>query len=539
MDNTPRRFTKARKPSSNQISRSTTTARRSAAYAATAAVLFSFSLFGRATTPQVPTNSWVPTGDMANVRTGASAALLYDGRVLVTGGITDITETTDNGPITVTRPTAWAERFSPTGDHFVATATLQNARADHSSTLLPDGRVLVAGGVGVDRHALSAAEIYDPGTNGWTAVAPMHYARAGHTATLLADGQVLIAGGDDSGVSTDTIELFDPAVGVFNAVEATMSAARIGHAAALISVGEDTKVLIAGGFDGTSALASVDVYDPTTGSVSAGPSMSTARAGHSATTLLNGKVLVAGGASNSSELASAELFDPTSNAFTPADNSMAAPRQRHLAFLLPHNNNVLIVGGTSDGSAIATAEMFVAWEGTGGAFCSGSVCSSGYAGPFAPGAVRTWATGSALSFPASATNRSGPADGLVLLAGGTGLSSAELYGFATIKTDKDDYAPGTTVTITGSGWQAGEWVALMLKESPTLDEHRLVDAQADENGNIVSTEFVPHEHDVNVRFYLTAFGTQSQAQTTFTDASPGSVTVGSPAIGPSSVRACC
>jgi hypothetical protein len=259
------------------------------------------------------------------------------------------------------------------------------------------------------------------------------------------------------------------------------------------------------------------VYDPTTGSVFAGPSMSTARAGHSATTLLNGKVLVAGGAGNSSELASAEIFDPTSNAFTPADNLMAAPRQRHLAFLLPHNNNVLIVGGMSGGSAIATAEMFVPWEGTGGAFCSGSVCSSGYAGPLAPGAARTWATGSALSFPASATNRSGPADGLLLLAGGTRLKSAELYGFPTIKTDKDDYAPGTTVTITGSGWQPGEWVALLLKESPTLDEHPLVDVQADAKGDIVSTEFVPDEHDLGIRFYLTAFGQQSQAQTTFTD----------------------
>jgi hypothetical protein len=517
MDNTPRRFTKVSKRSIREISRSTITTRRSTALAAVATVLVSFSLLGRATVPQVPTNTWAPTGDMANARTGASAALLYDGRVLVTGGISDITETTDNGPITVTRATALAERYSPTGSRFLDTAPMQNARADHSSTLLPDGRVLVAGGVGVDRHALSAAEIYDPSTNGWTAVAPMYHPRAGHTATLLADGRVLMAGGDDAGVSSDTLELFDPAVGMFSAVEATMSAARVGHAAALISVGEDTKVLIAGGFDGTTALASVDVYDPATGSVTPGPSMSTARAGHSATTLLNGKVLVAGGAGNSSELASAEMFDPTSNAFTPADNLMAAPRQRHLAFLLPHNNNVLIVGGTSDGSAIATAEMFVPWEGANGAFCSGSVCSSGYAGPLAPGAVRTWATGSALSFPASQTNRSGPADGLLLLAGGTGLKSAELYGFTTIKTDKDDYAPGTTVTITGSGWQPGEWVALMLKEWPEFDEHQLVDVQADENGNIVSTEFVPDQHDIGILFYLTAFGSTSQAQTLFRD----------------------
>ncbi len=110
----------------------------------------------------------------------------------------------------------------------------------------------------------------------------------------------------------------------------------------------------------------------------------------------------------------------------------------------------------------------------------------------------TWATGGALSVPASDTVRTGPADGLLLLAGGSAtadatspLKSAELYGFATIKTDKSDYAPGTTVTITGSGWQPGEWVALMLNESPDLDEHPLLAVQADDTGNIVSTEFSP------------------------------------------------
>jgi YDG domain len=131
--------------------------------------------------------------------------------------------------------------------------------------------------------------------------------------------------------------------------------------------------------------------------------------------------------------------------------------------------------------------------------------------------------GSALSFPASTTNRSGPGDGLLLLAGGTGQRSGELFGFATVKTDKEDYAPGTTVTITGSGWQPGESVALVLVEQPLLDTHPLVNVTADGDGNIVSTEFVPDEHDANIRFILTAYGTASQAQTTFTDAPPARI----------------
>ena len=70
--------------------RSTTTIKRSTALgAAIAAVLVSFSLLGRATVPQVPANTWAPTSDMAAARAGASAVLMYDGRMLVTGGKTD------------------------------------------------------------------------------------------------------------------------------------------------------------------------------------------------------------------------------------------------------------------------------------------------------------------------------------------------------------------------------------------------------------------------------------------------------------------
>src|SRR5439155_3168017 len=139
--------------------------------------------------------------------------------------------------------------------------------------------------------------------------------------------------------------------------------------------------------------------------------------------------------------------------------------------------------------------------------------------------ARAWAAGGALSFQPGLTIRTGPNDGLALLAGGSASSSAsspttsaELYGFATVKTDKADYAPGTTVTITGSGWVPGESVALTMVEQPLRDVHTLQPVTADASGNIFSTEFVPDENDVNIRFYLTAVGGQSQAQTSFTDA---------------------
>ena len=473
-------------------------------------LIASYSLLVRASLPQVPSNAWSATGDMALGRAGASAVLLPDGRVLVAGG-------TNEGGVT-----ASVERYSPTAGGFLATPSMESARANHTATMLEDGRVLVVGGIGTDGHAMVSAELYDPSANAWTAAAPLYHARSGHSATLLWDGRVLVAGGDDTGMADATLEVFDPISSTFSAVDAVLSAARTGHAAASLA---DGRVLIVGGFDGTSALASVDVYDPRTNTVSAGPSLAIARAGHSATTLLDGRVLIAGGASDSSELASGEIFDPSTESFTIAGNTMSVARQRHVAFLLPHNNNVLIVGGTAGGNAVAAAELFTPWEGTGGTFCATAVCESGFAGPSAPNAARAWAAGAALSFPADHTIRTGPADGLLVLAGGSAtaaasnpLSSAELYGFATVKTDKADYAPGNTVAIAGSGWVPGESVTLLLHEWPEFDEHSLVDVTADENGDIVSTEFVPDAHDIGVRFYLTAFGQVSQAQTTFTDA---------------------
>src|SRR4029450_4772681 len=98
------------------------------------------------------------------------------------------------------------------------------------------------------------------------------------------------------------------------------------------------------GWDGAAALASVDVYDPATDSVAAGPEMLTARAEHTATTLLSGNVLVAGGMNTQTqgELQTAEVFDATAGIFVPTANGMITPRRNHIALLLPHNNSVLI-----------------------------------------------------------------------------------------------------------------------------------------------------------------------------------------------------
>lgn len=80
--------------------------------------------------------------------------------------------------------------------------------------------------------------------------------------------------------------------------------------------------------------------------------------------------------------------------------------------------------------------------------------------------------------------------------------------------------PGETVIITGSGWQPDETVSLLLQEVPKTHDDRMLEATADAAGNIFNDQFAPEEHDAGVRFYLTASGAASQAQTTFKDAPP-------------------
>src|SRR5260370_2326272 len=106
---------------------------------------------------------------------------------------------------------------------WTTTGSLSTARTGHTATLLPNGRVLVAGGSdGTSGNKLTSAELYDPVTGKWTVTGSMATPRESHTATLVPNGQVLVAGGivniSPSGGSitvtfTATAELYNPATG--------------------------------------------------------------------------------------------------------------------------------------------------------------------------------------------------------------------------------------------------------------------------------------------------------------------------------------
>ncbi len=118
----------------------------------------------------------------------------------------------------------FAEVYDPVADAWLEVAPMHLARVDHAAALLNDGRVLVTGGHVADagyhpgdidvtlRPGMESAEIWDPRTNSWSWAPPMAMRRMFHSATTLRDGRVLVVGGGESpsGHRADPAELWPP-----------------------------------------------------------------------------------------------------------------------------------------------------------------------------------------------------------------------------------------------------------------------------------------------------------------------------------------
>jgi WD40 repeat protein len=214
------------------------------------------------------------------------------------------------------------------------------ARAAHTATLLPNGKVLIAGGMQRSEAFSNSAELYDPATGTFAAASSMTTSRAGHTATLLPTGKVLIAGGSNS-EWLSSCELYDPATGRFTPA-GNLSIRRGGSTTTLLRNGT---VLFTGGFDGE-LHSSAEVFDPATATFKPVGKMSAGRSAHTATLLPDGKVLITGGGARREVLASAEVYNPATGAFTPTGN-LSVPRHKHAAMLLP-DGKVLVLGGSDN-----------------------------------------------------------------------------------------------------------------------------------------------------------------------------------------------
>ncbi len=274
------------------------------------------------------------TGIMAQARFDHTATVLPNGKVLVIGG----------GGLNSGDALASAELFNPADGTFTATGSMVTARLRHTATLLANGKVLVTGGFDSSGQDLASAELFDPATGSFNVTGPMKTARALHTATLLATGKVLVVGGDNgAGEGLATAELFDPTSGSFTATGSIVTV--IGSESQTAILLANGKVLVAGGLAFLFApLSTAQMYDPLTGAFIATGSMATERTFHTATLLPSGKVFFDGGKDSQAEsIATAELFDPGSGSFTSA-GSMGAPRDSHTATLLP-SGEVLVAGG--------------------------------------------------------------------------------------------------------------------------------------------------------------------------------------------------
>jgi N-acetylneuraminic acid mutarotase len=335
---------------------------------------------------------WLPTS-MTTARDGNTSTLLPNGKVLVAGGDGNI---------------ASAELYDPSAGSWTATGSMATARSGHTATLLPNGKVLVAGGVGPGNGfggAVATAELYDPSTGTWSATGSMTTARNAHTATLLPDGSVLVTGGADGIVVTgaavfSTAEIYSPSAGTWTAT-GSMTSARVGDTATSLPSGA---VLVAGGIGtglGNNYLATAEIYDPSAGSWTPTGSMSTQRYEHTATLLSNGTVLVGDGVVAAANYMSAEIFDPSTGTWT-ATGSMTTPRESATATLL-RNGTVLVAGGTFNGrTPLASAEIYDPSTGTWTATADMAVMRIGQTATLLP-------------------------NGEVLVAGGVSIATAELY----------------------------------------------------------------------------------------------------------------
>ncbi len=215
---------------------------------------------------------------MVAPRGGHTATLLPNGQVLVAGGQAGDYLTS-------------AELYTPATGTWATTGSLATPRVRYTATLLPNGQVLAVGGSYYDNDNLprvAGCELYNPATGFWSPISNLATPRFGHTATLLPNGKVLVAGGSNGSSFVANAELYDPVKGTWSPT-GSLANARGLHTASLLPGGQ---VLAVGGLF---AIIMAELYNPATGLWSGAGTPVNIHIEHTATLLHDGQVLVAAG----------------------------------------------------------------------------------------------------------------------------------------------------------------------------------------------------------------------------------------------------
>jgi len=220
---------------------------------------------------------------------------------------------------------------------FNTTGSLNVARYGHTATLLTNGEVIVVGGVNDSTGYLSSAELYNPSTGKWTLTGSMTVPRYGHNAVLLQDGRVLVAGGLNAstyqGPALASAELYNPSTGTWTPT-GTMITGRESFDLTLLPNGE---VLAAGGFN-NGALTSAELYSPATGTWTATGNMTAGTISEAAVLLQNGEVFAA----------SVNLYHPSTGTWTTTSSLTSGGSPP--VVLLPNGN--VFTGGNIQGDGL-------------------------------------------------------------------------------------------------------------------------------------------------------------------------------------------
>lgn len=357
---------------------------------------------------------------MSEKRQYHAAALLQDGRVLITGGSKFIP--ISNGEQLVSLDSA--DIYDPAVERFYPVLSkMSSIRSNHQMVTLSDGRVVLIGGTTGGGPNVDAVEIFDPATNQFSIMARFQRLPAvNFVAFDIGNGRILVYGGEN----TDGPAIIDTKNWTSRVI--TFDQLHMREQLAGLKLG-DGRVLLSGGHpwwgdNYDKAYDDIIEFNPRTDTFQVVGKMSIPRTGHSMLLLPDGKVAIYGGvyfnANQDVWSAKVDVFDPATGTTTAVPDLIRTIYGAYSSLL--QNGYTLHIGGWLDGSTISNAEIIY----------DHATSKSGYTGAL---------TVARSNFTATPLN-----NGLILVTGGTG-NGVDSDQVATVHSSAEIFDPQSAVYL--------------------------------------------------------------------------------------------